>query len=247
VDTLRRQFHFSDSPDRDISIEIDPRFISPDESPSWPASVQPRQPRRAGLRPGVQVAVNRIQSVEETRAVIDACRASGFRSVNVDLIYGCRSRPRPDSTRRSTRSRHAPDRLAVYSYAHLPDLFKPQRQIDAADLPDAETKLALLQLAIAKLTAAGYVYIGMDHFALPDDDLARAQARGSLQPQLHGLHDPRGQRPRGIGRERDQPRRRQLQPEPARPGQLADRDRRGPAARVPRHAPCRRTTCCART
>src|SRR5207342_582245 len=79
-----------------------------------------------------------------------------------------------------------PDRLAVYSYAHLPDLFKPQRQINAADLPDASTKLSLLQLAIDMLTRAGYVYIGMDHFALPDDELARAQERGSLHRNFMG-------------------------------------------------------------
>ena len=79
-----------------------------------------------------------------------------------------------------------PDRLAVYSYAHLPEMFKAQRQIDAADLPDAETKLALLQLAVERLRAAGYRYIGMDHFALPDDDLARAQERGSLHRNFMG-------------------------------------------------------------
>ena len=79
-----------------------------------------------------------------------------------------------------------PDRLAVYSYAHLPDLFKPQQRIDAADLPSPETKLALLQLAIDKLGSAGYTYIGMDHFALPDDDLALAQARGSLHRNFMG-------------------------------------------------------------
>src|SRR6185503_12778712 len=79
-----------------------------------------------------------------------------------------------------------PDRLAVYGYAHLPGLFKPQQRIDAADLPAPDMKLALLQLAIEKLTAAGYVYIGMDHFALPDDDLALAQSRGSLHRNFMG-------------------------------------------------------------
>ena len=79
-----------------------------------------------------------------------------------------------------------PDRLAVYSYAHLPDMFKAQRQLDASLLPDAETKLALLQLAIETLTAAGYVYIGMDHFALPDDELAQAQERGGLHRNFMG-------------------------------------------------------------
>lgn len=188
VDTLRRQFHFSDSPDRDISIEIDPRFIAPDEIAELAAIGFNRA--SFGVQdfdPAVQAAVNRIQSVEETRAVIDACRASGFRSVNVDLIYGLPKQTTAGFERTlDTVTQMRPDRIAVYGYAHLPHLFKPQRQIDAADLPDAETRLALLQLAIAKLTAAGYEYIGMDHFALPDDDLARAQARGGLHRNFMG-------------------------------------------------------------
>jgi oxygen-independent coproporphyrinogen-3 oxidase len=137
--------------------------------------------------PAVQEAVNRIQSVEETRAVVDACRAHGLRSVNIDLIYGLPKQSLEGFARTlDTVIGMRPDRLAVYSYAHLPELFKPQRQIDAADLPDTDTKLSLLQLAIDKLTRAGYVYIGMDHFALPDDDLARAQERGSLHRNFMG-------------------------------------------------------------
>ena len=79
-----------------------------------------------------------------------------------------------------------PDRIAVYGYAHLPELFKAQNQIEAADLPPPELKLGLLQLAIEKLTAAGYLYIGMDHFALPDHELAEAQARGGLHRNFMG-------------------------------------------------------------
>ena len=188
VDTLRRQFHFSDSPDRDISIELDPRFISPAEV----AELATIGFNRASLGvqdfdPQVQEAVNRIQSVEQTVAVIDACRASGFKSVNVDLIYGLPKQNLEGFARTlDTVTQVRPDRIAVYSYAHLPELFKAQRQIDAADMPTAETKLALLQLAIEKLTAAGYVYIGMDHFALPDDELAQAQARGGLHRNFMG-------------------------------------------------------------
>jgi oxygen-independent coproporphyrinogen-3 oxidase len=128
-----------------------------------------------------------VQGVEQTRAVVDACRAHGFRSVNIDLIYGL-----PDQSVEGFRRTLAtvlamrPDRLAVYSYAHLPDMFKAQRQLDASLLPDAETKLALLQLAIETLTTAGYEYIGMDHFALPDDELAQAQARGGLHRNFMG-------------------------------------------------------------
>ena len=137
--------------------------------------------------PAVQAAVNRIQSVEETLGIIDACRRYGLRSVNIDLIYGLPKQTCDGfAATLDTVIAARPDRLAVYSYAHLPDLFKPQRHIDAADLPSPETKLSLLQLAIDKLGAAGYVYIGMDHFALPDDDLALAQARGSLHRNFMG-------------------------------------------------------------
>jgi len=188
VDCLRRHFLFSSSPDRDLSIELDPRFIGPAQI----AELAAIGFNRASLGvqdfdPEVQAAVNRIQSVEQTRAVVDACRAHGFRSVNIDLIYGL-PKQNADGFARTldTVIDMRPDRLAVYSYAHLPELFKAQRQIDAADLPDAETKLSLLQLAIDKLTRAGYVYIGMDHFALPDDELALAQQRGSLHRNFMG-------------------------------------------------------------
>ena len=188
VDTLRRQFHFSDSSERDISIELDPRFISPEDV----AELATIGFNRASLGvqdfdPAVQAAVNRIQSVEQTVAVIDACRTSGFRSVNVDLIDGLpKQNPAGFARTLDTVVAARPDRIAVYSYAHLPDLFKAQKQIEAADLPSPEIKLGLLQLAIEKLTDAGYVYIGMDHFALPDDDLAQAQARGGLHRNFMG-------------------------------------------------------------
>jgi oxygen-independent coproporphyrinogen-3 oxidase len=188
LDSLRRHFHFSESPERDVSIEIDPRFISADDI----AALGRLGFNRASFGvqdfdPQVQAAVNRIQTVEETRAALDACRAHGFRSVNVDLIYGLPKQTRDGFAKTlDLVTAMRPDRIAVYSYAHLPALFKPQRQIHAEDLPDAEAKLGLLQLAIDKLTAAGYVYIGMDHFALPDDDLARAQERGGLHRNFMG-------------------------------------------------------------
>ncbi|HZV38561.1 MAG TPA: oxygen-independent coproporphyrinogen III oxidase [Pseudoxanthomonas sp.] len=188
MDTLRSHFHFSDSSERDISIELDPRFVSPDDI----ARLARIGFNRASFGvqdfdPAVQAAVNRVQSVEQTRAVVDACRASGFRSVNIDLIYGLpKQRAQGFSATLDTVAAMRPDRIAVYGYAHMPQLFKPQRQIDAADLPDAETRLTLLQLAITRLTDAGYVYIGMDHFALPDDDLAVAQARGGLHRNFMG-------------------------------------------------------------
>jgi oxygen-independent coproporphyrinogen-3 oxidase len=188
LDSLRRHFHFSGASERDISIELDPRFVAPDEI----AALAELGFNRASFGvqdfdPAVQVAVNRIQSVAETQAVIEACRATGFRSVNVDLIYGLPFQTTEGFGRTlDTVVAMRPDRLAVYSYAHLPTLFRPQRQIDAGRLPDPEAKLGLLQLAIERLTDAGYVYIGMDHFALPDDDLARAQARGGLHRNFMG-------------------------------------------------------------
>lgn len=188
VDTLRSQFRFSDDPERDISIELDPRFVTPADI----AQLAEAGFNRASLGvqdfdPEVQAAVNRIQSIADTRAIIDACRDSGFRSVNVDLIHGL-PKQRLDGFARTLDIVVAmhPDRIAAYSYAHLPQLFKPQQRIDPADLPDAPTKLALLQLAITRLTAAGYGYVGMDHFALPDDDLAIAQSRGSLHRNFMG-------------------------------------------------------------
>ena len=149
VDTLRSHFRFSDSPQRDLSIELDPRFTNPADI----AELGRIGFNRASFGvqdfdPVVQKAVNRIQSVEETRAVVDACRAAGFRSVNIDLIYGLpKQNVEGFSKTLDTVLEMRPDRLAVYSYAHLPDLFKAQKQIDAADLPDPATKLSLLQLA----------------------------------------------------------------------------------------------------
>ncbi len=188
VRTLHRHFRFSEARDRDISIELDPRFVSPEQV----AGLAAIGFNRASLGvqdfdPAVQAAVNRIQSVEQTVAVVDACRAHGFRSVNIDLIYGLPLQTLEGFSRTLDEViAIRPDRLAVYSYAHLPELFKPQRQIDAAQIPDAETKLALLQLSIRRLMDAGYVYIGMDHFALPDDELAQAQARGGLHRNFMG-------------------------------------------------------------
>ncbi|WP_297829215.1 oxygen-independent coproporphyrinogen III oxidase [Thermomonas sp.] len=188
VDALRRQFHFADSGDRDISIEIDPRFCDPD----WMAALAQIGFNRASLGvqdfdPIVQQAVNRIQSVEDTRAVIEAARNAGLRSINVDLIYGLPKQNLEGFARTlDVVTEIRPDRLAVYSYAHMPHLFKAQKQIKDDDLLDGEAKLALLQLAVEKLTAAGYLYIGMDHFALPGDDLAQAQARGGLHRNFMG-------------------------------------------------------------
>ena len=188
VAALRRHFHFADRHDSDLSIELDPRSLSPSDI----ADLARIGFNRASLGvqdfdPAVQAAVNRVQTVEDTLAIMEACRRYGLRSVNVDLIYGLPKQTPPGFAQTlDTVIAARPDRLAVYSYAHLPQIFKPQRRIDAAHLPAPDVKLALLHMAIERLTSAGYVYIGMDHFALPDDDLAMAQARGSLHRNFMG-------------------------------------------------------------
>jgi len=188
VATLRAHFHFADDRERDISIELDPRYVTPGDIGELAAIGFNRA--SLGVQdfdPVVQAAVNRVQSVEETLAIIQACRRHRLRSVNVDLIYGLpKQNAEGFAHTLDTVVAARPDRLAVYSYAHLPAMFKAQRQIDENDLPSPAAKLGLLQLAIEKLTAAGYVYIGMDHFALPDDELARAQDRGGLHRNFMG-------------------------------------------------------------
>ncbi|HEY5899612.1 MAG TPA: oxygen-independent coproporphyrinogen III oxidase [Burkholderiales bacterium] len=135
----------------------------------------------------VQKAVHRMQPLDLVQRVVAEARAVAFKSVNFDLIYGL--------PKQSLDSFNAtldkvieldPDRIALYNYAHLPTLFKPQRRISAADLPSAEAKLQIMTLAIGRLTRAGYLYIGMDHFARPDDDLAVAQRQGRLQRNFQG-------------------------------------------------------------
>lgn len=188
IDGLGRQFHFSRSAERDFSIEIDPRLIEPGDITAYAQIGLNRA--SLGVQDfdeSVQRAVNRIQSVDQTLATIDECRRAGFRSVNVDLIYGLPKQTLAGFERTlDTVLAVRPDRLAIYGYAHMPELFKAQKQIEASDLPDPATKLRLLGLAIEKLSAAGYRYIGMDHFALPEDDLARAQEAGGLHRNFMG-------------------------------------------------------------
>jgi oxygen-independent coproporphyrinogen-3 oxidase len=139
------------------------------------------------LAPEVQAAVNRRQTEEQTMGAIEAARAAAFASVNIDLIYGLPKQTLVSFNRTLARVVAArPDRIALYSYAHLPARFKPQRRISEPDLPSPETKLRLLALGVERLGAAGYVYIGMDHFALPGDALAVAQRQGRLRRSFQG-------------------------------------------------------------
>jgi oxygen-independent coproporphyrinogen-3 oxidase len=137
--------------------------------------------------PVVQKAVNRMQGFEMTRDRIEAARKAKFKSVNLDLIYGLPKQTLQgfSQTLEQVVSLR-PDRIALYSYAHLPDRFKPQRRIVEVELPSATEKLSILARAIERFEQAGYVYIGMDHFALPDDELARAQRMGNLIRNFQG-------------------------------------------------------------
>jgi oxygen-independent coproporphyrinogen III oxidase len=188
MDTTRRHFNLAGDDVGEYSIEIDPR-----EADAAGVALL----RRLGFNrmslgvqdfdPRVQQAVNRIQTEAETMAVLDAARAEGFRSISIDLIYGLPFQT-PESFARTLERIIAvdPERLSVFNYAHLPERFKPQRRINEADLPAPEAKLDILQSTIERLTRAGYVYIGMDHFARPDDELARAQQAGTLYRNFQG-------------------------------------------------------------
>ena len=183
---LHRWFQFS--PDGEYGIEVDPRTVSRERIFSLRAQGFNRI--SLGVQdydPAVQAAVNRIQPEHETQAIIDAARDAGFRSISIDLIYGL---PKQDCTTMAQTLakvvKAAPDRIAFYNYAHLPHLFKSQRRINPADMPNAATRLAMLALCIETLAGAGYVYIGMDHFARPADDLAVAQVQGRLHRNFQG-------------------------------------------------------------
>ena len=137
--------------------------------------------------PDVQQAVNRLQGEAQTFDVMTAARQAGFRSINIDLIYGLPKQTVVSFARTLDKILAAePDRLSVFNYAHMPNRFKTQRQINDHDLPSPDVKLAILQMIGLRLTDAGYVYIGMDHFAKPDDELAIAQREGKLYRNFQG-------------------------------------------------------------
>ncbi len=186
MDSVRARFDLV--PDGEYSIEVDPRKVD-FETVALLAELGFNR-MSVGVQDfaeDVQQAVNRVQSFDETRLVIDAARATNFRSISMDLIYGL---PKQNVTSFDNTLEQvlelSPDRISLYSYAHLPALFKPQRRILQSDLPSADTKLQILQLAIRRLTGAGYVYIGMDHFARPDDELTVAQREGRLHRNFQG-------------------------------------------------------------
>ncbi len=174
--------------DGEYSIEIDPRKVGNETIALLGAEGFNRI--SLGVQDfddAVQRAVNRIQSEEETLRVIHAARANGFKSVSIDLIYGLPKQTLHGFGVTLDRVIAAdPDRLSIYNYAHMPTLFKPQRRIHEDDLPEPQVKLDILSMAVDKLTSAGYMYIGMDHFAKPEDELAIAQRQGRLHRNFQG-------------------------------------------------------------
>lgn len=186
--TLKQHFNIPDNDSGEFGIEVDPRTV--DEA-------RIAQLRKTGFNrisfgvqdfdPEVQQAVNRVHSQQQINRVIDAARKNNFHSINLDLMYGL-----PKQTVQSFEKtlqatiEASPDRIAVYNYAHLPHMFKPQRRINEDDLPDAAEKLKILQLTIDTLQRAGYAYIGMDHFAKQSDDLTKAQQEGRLHRNFQG-------------------------------------------------------------
>ena len=188
VETLSANFLLSRSDSREFSIEIDPRTVD-EERITVLADIGFNRVSMGiqDFDPDVQKAVNRVQDEEKTLRLIEASRESGFNSVSVDLIYGL-----PLQTAKSFEKTidsvltSRPDRLSVYNYAHLPHLFRAQRMISSEQVPAPEVRLQLLASTITKLVDAGYVYIGMDHFALPDDELSIAMENGSLQRNFQG-------------------------------------------------------------
>ncbi|MEK7834658.1 MAG: oxygen-independent coproporphyrinogen III oxidase, partial [Pseudomonadota bacterium] len=180
--------NFDMDPQGEYSIEIDPRYADP----AYISALHDLGFNRISMGvqdfdPEVQRAVHRIQNEAATLELIAAARRCGFQSVNIDLIYGLPKQTLISFDRTLARVIEAsPDRVALYNYAHLPHLFKPQRRIHEADLPAPDTRLKLLGLAIKRLTDAGYVYIGMDHFAKADDSLAVAQRQGRLHRNFQG-------------------------------------------------------------
>ncbi|MCG6863587.1 MAG: oxygen-independent coproporphyrinogen III oxidase [Chromatiaceae bacterium] len=188
MDNTRRRFRLADDEIGEYSIEIDPREADAQSV----ALLRSLGFNRMSLGvqdfdPAVQKAVNRIQTEQETLAVLEAARRSGFRSISIDLIYGLPFQTVDGFVRTLDRIVElAPDRVSVFNYAHLPQRFMPQRRIDQETLPPPQTKLDILKTTGDLLADAGYVYIGMDHFARPDDELALAQRTRSLYRNFQG-------------------------------------------------------------
>jgi oxygen-independent coproporphyrinogen III oxidase len=186
IDALHRQFEFT--PDAELGVEIDPRTVTPQTLSALGAMGFNRT--SFGVQdfdPAVQQAVNRIQPLEMVERALGESRDAGFESINLDLIYGLPRQSVASFDRTLAEVvRLRPDRIALYNYAHLPARFKAQRLINASELPPAEERLRIFMHATRKLLDAGYLYIGLDHFAKPDDELSRALRENSLHRNFQG-------------------------------------------------------------
>ena len=185
---LRNRFNLQMGREREFTIEVDPRSVTT-HSIDVLAEIGFNR-LSLGVQdfdPQVQQAVNRVQSAEDIIALVERARSAKFNSISFDLIYGLPHQTVESFSRTlDTVIAIQPDRLAVYNYAHLPNRFKGQRMIKERDLPSPDVKLKILNRTIEKLLNASYIYIGMDHFALPNDELVKAQQNGTLQRNFQG-------------------------------------------------------------
>lgn len=188
LDFLADHFNLCRDDGRDFSIEIDPRTIEPETL----FQLRDLGFNRVSLGvqdfdPNVQIAVHRIQPKDQTLEIIEAAKQAGFKSINLDLMYGLPKQSLASFEETIYQVIGAnPGRLCLFNYAHLPQLFMPQQRIKEEDLPSPEDKLKMLETSIQRLTEAGYLYIGMDHFAKVDDDLAISQSDGTLYRNFQG-------------------------------------------------------------
>jgi len=188
ITNLQKHFDLNMTREGEYSIEVDPRTLTTEQVSHY---------RKLGINrismgiqdfdPKVQDAINRVQTYEEVEEIVNAARGCGYKSISFDLIYGLPYQSVETFTETLKQVVELnPDRIAVFNYAHLPDRFKAQKLIDSDSIPSSATKLDLLHLTIQKLMEAGYVYIGMDHFAKADDELCEAQRAGTLQRNFQG-------------------------------------------------------------
>jgi len=188
IECIRENFNVPTSDQVEFGIEVDPRTVDQERIRNLANMGFNRI--SFGVQDfdhNVQESVNRVQSTEEIKQHIIDARIQHFQSINIDLMYGLpKQTMQTFSKTLDTTIELNPDRIAIYNYAHLPEMFKPQRRINEEELPSAEEKLNILQLCIDKLQDAGYVYIGMDHFAKESDDLVKAQQQGSLHRNFQG-------------------------------------------------------------
>ena len=196
---LRKYFVFA--PDAECSVELDPRPLTRDHVRAFrDLGMQRASFGIQDVNRDVQVAVHRVQDEECNRRAFDWLREEGFDSVNVDLIYGLPGQtPETYAQTLAHVLAYNPDRFAVFSYAHVPWMVPSQKILERAQLPEAETKLSMLKLVIETLTGAGYAFIGMDHFAKPDDELVKALESRTLQRNFQGYSTRGGTEIRGFG------------------------------------------------